>query len=299
MARVWYNAIVQSKVPGIGQVLTGSVGSCGDAAAYRNGEDMKKQVTRIIGTAAIICMTGSMAACGDSASKALTAEELFQKAIEETQDRVEMQVTGTTKTMGISMDTDCNVKTIKTDDSIELAMTGKFAMMEMSAYYVDGWMYMDMGELGKMKTQIDASDSTTLLGQLGVDQNALAQIDPTDCSELTLSKDDDGNHVVSYTVPADKVSAVVDAAGSAMNALTEDMELSYEDMTGTLVFDQNNELIKQTQHIKMTMNVEGTTMDTETDTVSTILATGDDVKITYPDFDDFEEIDASDLGLGE
>ena len=299
MARVWYNAIVQNKVPRIGQVLTGSVGSCGDVAAYRNGEDMKKQVTRIIGIAAIICMAGSMAACGDSASKALTVEELFQKAIEETQDRVEMQVTGTTKTMGISMDTDCNVKTIKTDDSIELAMTGKFAMMEMSAYYVDGWMYMDMGELGKMKTQIDADDSTTLLGQLGVDQNALAQIDPADCSELALSKDDDGNQVVSYTIPAEKVSEVVDAAGSAMNALTEDMELSYEDMTGTLVFDQKNELIKQTQHIKMNMNVEGTSMDTETDTVSTILATGDDVKITYPDFDDFEEIDASDLGLGE
>ena len=260
---------------------------------------MKKQVRRLIGTAAVICMAGSMAACGNSSSKDLTAEELFQKAIEETQDKVEMQITGTTKTMGISMDTDCNVKTIKTDDAIELAMTGKFAMMEMSAYYVDGWMYMDMGELGKMKTQIDASDSTTLLGQFGVDQNALAQIDPADCSELTLSKDDDGNNVVSYTLPADQVGEVVDSATSALGALTEDMEISYDDMTGTLVFDKDNELVKQTQHIKMTMNVEGTSTEAETDTESTILATGDDVKITYPDFDDFEEVDASDLGLGE
>ena len=92
---------------------------------------------------------------------------------------------------------------------------------------------------------------------------------------------------------------MVDSATSALGALTEDMEISYDDMTGTLVFDKDNELVKQTQHIKMTMNVEGTSTEAETDTESTILATGDDVKITYPDFDDFEEVDASDLGLGE
>lgn len=255
---------------------------------------MKSQMKKIICTATAVIMACSMAACG---SKTLSAEELYAKALEAGNQDVEMDINSSTSTMGMTMDTTYNMKTKQDGDTIEFAMSGTIMGIEMNMYYVDGWMYMDMGEYGKSKVEADADTANEYFGQMsGSSGSTLLDADVSSFSELTVGEDEEGNTVLNYVLPADKVAEYMDAAYEEL--LGEDMEgitITYGDMTGTITFDDNNEMTKQTQSISMNMDMEGTSVDTESSMEYVIKAVGENVQITYPDFSDYEEIDSSEF----
>lgn len=255
---------------------------------------MRIMVKKALGVITAIAMVGSMAACG-SKKDTMTAEELYAKAMESSKQDMEVEVTNTTTAMGMTIDSVYNMKTKNSDDAVELAMTGTVSGMELGMYYVDNWMYIDMGEYGKMKMEVDASMKDEYLEQMGVNGDSMLQADASDFSELKTAEDEDGNTVLTYVLPADKVSEVVDSASSMLGEDMEDVSITYGDMTGSITFDKNNEMIKQTQNVTMTMEMTGVTMNTESKTEYTVKATGEDVKITYPDFSDYEEVDSSEL----
>lgn len=258
------------------------------------GKEMRTMVKKALGVITAIAMVGSMAACG-SKKDTMTAEELYAKAMESSKQDMEVEVTNTTTAMGMTIDSVYNMKTKNSDDAVELAMTGTVSGMELGMYYVDNWMYIDMGEYGKMKMEVDASMKDEYLEQMGVNGDSMLQADASDFSELKTAEDEDGNTVLTYVLPADKVSEVVDSASSMLGEDMEDVSITYGDMTGSITFDKNNEMIKQTQNVTMTMEMTGVTMNTESKTEYTVKATGEDVKITYPDFSDYEEVDSSEL----
>lgn len=254
---------------------------------------MKSQMKKVICTAAAVVMTCSMAACGN---KALSAEELYAKALETGKQDVEMELTSSTETMGMTVDTVYNIKTKQDGDTVEFAMSGEMLGMQMNMYYVDNWMYIDMGEYGKMKVETDAEMANEYFGQMSGSGSSLLDVDASSFSELTVAEDEEGNTTLNYVLPADKVAEYMDSVYEEM--LGEDMEgisITYGDMTGTITFNDDNEMTKQTQNISMSMDVDGTTMDTESTTEYVIKAVGEDVQITYPDFSDYEEMDSSEF----
>lgn len=255
---------------------------------------MKSQMKKIICTASAVMMACSMAACG---SKTLSAEELYAKALETGKQDVEMDINSSTSTMGMTVDTTYNIKTKQDGDITEFAMTGTFMNIDMSMYYVDGWFYMDMGEYGKSKTETDMDTANEYFGQMsGGNGSSLLDVDASSFSQLTVAEDEEGNTVLNYVLPADKVAEYMDSVYEEM--LGESMEgitITYGDMTGTITFDDNNEMTKQTQSISMNMDMDGVSMDTDSTTEYIIKAVGEDVKITYPDFSDYEEVDSSEL----
>ncbi len=246
----------------------------------------------VIGAAAAMVMVCSMAACG---SEKLSAEELYAKALETGKQDMEMELSSSTSTMGMTVDTVYNIKTKQDDDTLEFAMSGEIMGMQMDMYYTDGWMYMDLGDMGKMKAEADEETANKYFGQMSGSESSLLEADVADFSELTAGEDEDGNTVLTYTLPADKVAEYMDSAQDMLGEDMEDIVITYGDMTGTITFNDDNEMIKQSQNVTMSMEMEGMTMDTESTTEYVIKAVGEDVKITYPDFSDFEEVDSSDF----
>ena len=250
------------------------------------------KMKKVIGLAAAMIMACSMAACGN---KELSAEELYAKALETGKQDMEMELSNSTATMGMTVDTVYNIKTKQDGDTIEFAMSGEIMGMQMDMYYVDGWMYMDLGEYGQMKVETDAETANEYFGQMSGGESSLLDVDAADFSELTVGEDEEGNTTLNYTLPADKVAEYMDAAADMLGEDMEGITITYGDMTGTITFNDDNEMTKQTQNVTMNMEMEGTNMDTESTTEYVIKAVGEDVEITYPDFSTYEEVDSAEF----
>lgn len=250
------------------------------------------KMKKVIGLAAAMIMACSMAACGN---KELSAEELYAKALETGKQDMELELSNSTATMGMTVDTVYNIKTKQDGDTIEFAMSGELMGMQMDMYFVDGWMYMDLGEYGQMKVETDAETANEYFGQMSGGESTLLDVDVADFSELTVGEDEEGNTTLTYTLPADKVAEYMDSAADMLGEDMEGVTMTYGDMTGTITFNDDNEMTKQTQNVTMNMEMEGMTMDTESTTEYVIKAVGEDVVITYPDFSTYEEMDSEEF----
>lgn len=201
-----------------------------------------------------------------------------------------------------------NMKMIVKDKDIQMACTMKTAAMDESMdigmWMKDGWLYMSMNdgtETANVKYPVD--DQTAALKELQIvdveamDVSGLAMID-----SLTAKKS--GSDTVYTVVIGDSMGGLMDNMTGMLSGDAADMALDIGTITASYTVGSSGKLksIDMTFSASMKMDIpgeDGQVLSMEVaydyDMTMKVNAMGSAVKITYPDFSKFQEIDPSQL----
>ena len=212
------------------------------------------------------------------------------------------------------MSMDGNMQMILDESDLQMAYDFDIGAMgetmTMREWLKDGWVYVESavenGETVRTKTQVNLEEQLALLEQV----QASASVDVVNVSGLAMV-----NSITSKTQGSDTVYTM-GITGSSMNGMmetafstlmgggtfpAEDLQtmmdmLSFGDITAVYTVDRSGDLKSIQMTFSVEMNVpaeEGGTpmaMTADYDMSMTVNATGDSVRITFPDFSSFEEV---------
>lgn len=197
-----------------------------------------------------------------------------------------------------------NMKMIVKGSDIQMATTMKTAAMgesmDIGMWMKDGWLYTSMsagGETANVKypvaDQMAAMEGMKIVDVEGMDVSGLAMID-----SLTSKKS--GSDTVYTVVIGDGMGGVMDNIMGMMDQDTADLALDIGEITASYTVGSDGKLksVAMTFSAAMKMDMPGDdgqsiTMNVayDYDMTMKVNATGSDVKITYPDFSKFQEVD--------
>lgn len=215
--------------------------------------------------------------------------------------KMDMTATMAGETEKTTSDVTGSMKMIVDGTDVQMAYTMKTATegvsVDMGMWMKDGWMYMtikDAEESFSYKYQI-ADELEVLEGLEGMqmaDMNVsgLAMID-----SITAAKS--GSDTVYTMVIGKGMAGILDGVMSMLGDEGDGFSMTIGDITAIYTVDRNGNLksMKMAFSAAMTMDLgeELGTMDAayDYDIAMTIKAMGDSVKITYPDFSAFQEMD--------
>lgn len=210
----------------------------------------------------------------------------------------------TTKTPSTSTG---NMKILVDGSDVQLAYVMKTSVegvsMDTSMWMKDGWMYLSMGDgEDTMNIKYPVADQLAALEGLGV-----VEVDAMDVSGLamidSLTAEKSGSDTV-YTMVLSKNLGGLMGGVSELIGQEADTGMDIGEIKAVLTVDRGGTLKKMamTFSASMTMSLpmeDGTTvpmsMDYDYDMTMTVNATGKSVKISFPDFSSFEEIDPAQL----
>lgn len=245
------------------------------------------------------------------AYRAMNDAALDTDAIDMDMDvKMDMTITAEGETMTMPMEMTGNVKTIVDDKGIRAAcdMTSSTMGMEVSqkTWLKDGWAYvsMAMGE-EEMKYKYRVLDEESVLEQIGavdpeaMDVSALAVI-------RSITAEKSGSNTVYTAVIDGKLGGMMtEAVQEALTATGEDaaMDMELSDITVVYTLDRSGAVksMHMTFDMKMdlSMDIEGETFAMDAayaiDMDLTVKATGKDVKISFPNFSGYQEMDPGQL----
>jgi hypothetical protein len=254
----------------------------------------------------------ALAGCADT-TKALTAEDVYTKAQEKENaaDQVDvdmvidmtMTLTDGTDTQDISFTMDASMRAQdanKETMAFEMPMTISIAQlgMTMSAdiYYADGYYMIDvMGQ--KMKCRMDLADAVEQLQSS--DMASLSSLDLLQDLTMTEQTAEDGKtkqYLLNYTMSPEALGDIYDQMLATLG-MDDESAITWDTITGTLLVSEDFDVLAQTANAAFSMDVQGTAIACTMTMDSTYNEIGSDFALNIPDADDFEEVDASDLGL--
>ncbi len=227
---------------------------------------------------------------------------------------IDMSVTQDGETVSMPMSMDGSKQMILDENDLQMAYDFDIGAMgetmTMREWLKDGWVYVESavenGEAVRTKTQVNLEEQLALLEQV----QASASVDVVNVSGLAMV-----NSITSKTQGSDTVYTM-GITGSSMNGMmetafstlmgggtfpAEDLQtmmdmLSFGDITAVYTVDRSGDLKSIQMTFSVEMNVpaeEGGTpmaMTADYDMSMTVNATGDSVRITFPDFSSFEEV---------
>ena len=227
---------------------------------------------------------------------------------------IDMSVTQDGETVSMPMSMDGSMQMILDENDLQMAYDFDIGAMgetmTMREWLKDGWVYVESavenGEAVRTKTQVNLEEQLALLEQV----QASASVDVVNVSGLAMV-----NSITSKTQGSDTVYTM-GITGSSMNGMmetafstlmgggtfpAEDLQtmmdmLSFGDITAVYTVDRSGDLKSIQMTFSVEMNVpaeEGGTpmaMTADYDMSMTVNATGDSVRITFPDFSNFEEV---------
>lgn len=200
------------------------------------------------------------------------------------------------------------------DAQIEMTYTFDISAMgdsmTMSEWLTDGWVYVQMeenGETVRTKTQVNTEETQALLDQI---QSAASMTSPASSvsglamvDSITVSTSG-GRTVYTMVIDQSSIGAVMDAVLGMLNtdgssadaALMEDFldGMNFSDITAVYTVGSDGQMRDMRMQFSVTM---GTTpgapnesLKMDYDMTVTVNATGDSVRITFPNFSNFEEV---------
>ena len=227
--------------------------------------------------------------------------------------QIEMTYTGDSSesvTLGMSG----NMRMILDESDIQMAYTFDISAMgdtmTMSEWLTDGWVYVQMeenGETVRTKTQVNTEETQALLDQI---QSAASMTSPASSvsglamvDSITVSTSG-GRTVYTMVISQSSIGSVMDAVLGMLNtdgssvdaALMESFldTMNFSDITAVYTVGSDGQVRDMRMQFSVTM---GTTpgapnesLKMDYDMTVTVNATGDSVRITFPDFSDFEEV---------
>ena len=222
---------------------------------------------------------------------------------------IDMSVAQDGETVSMPMTMDGNIQMILDEDDLQMACDFDIGMMGETMttreWLKDGWVYLESivenDEAVRTKTQADLAEQLALIEQA----QATADLDMVNVSGLAMV-----DSITVQTQGANTVYTMV-ITGSSMEGMLHILRefpdgsdlvgpiaegSHFGDITAVYTVDRSGDLkdIQMTYSIEMTVPAEegGTpmVMTAAYDMSMTVNATGDSVRITFPDFSSFEEV---------
>ena len=222
---------------------------------------------------------------------------------------IDMTVAQDGETVSMPMTMEGSMQMILDEDDLQMACDFDIGMMGETMttreWLKDGWVYVEStvenGEAVRTKTQADLAEQLALIEQA----QATADLDMVNVSGLAMV-----DSITVQTQGANTVYTMV-ITGSSMEGMLHILRefpdgsglvgpiaegSHFGDITAVYTVDRSGDLkdIQMTYSIEMTVPAEegGTpmVMTAAYDMSMTVNATGDSVRITFPDFSDFEEL---------
>lgn len=251
---------------------------------------MKKRIVTVI-----ICILLSICSFwGCNLFKRQTPEEALKQILEKSNEIEDMDLSYSTITIvevdGEKLETPVNIDAkIKNGLSNDMIMEMKMEMkiygitIESMSYYADGYYYTEMAGM-KVKQKMDSSE---ILEQT---KNILRYRDLEMGMFKEIKRESKGKQqIFIFKGNPDKMSEYLEKIVSPLKEiLGNDLKYTVNNMEGSIV-TQNDEVIESNIDIDMEMLVDGKESKVSTKSTSKINATGDDVKISFPDFSEYEE----------
>ena len=224
--------------------------------------------------------------------------------------QMDMTITAEGETMQVPSTMRGNLKMIVAeDDSVQMAYTMKTVSqgesVDMDIWMKDGWVYLSTemnGEAMKLKYSVeDQLAAVEGLGTVNVDAMSVSGLAMLE--SVTAKKASGGN--TEYTIViGEGVNSLVENVLGMMGQDVGSMDMRLGKMTATYTVDSKGNMKKVdmsfTASVKMDVPMEdGQTYsmaaDYDYDMTMTVNATGKNVKVTFPNFSDFQEIDLSQM----
>ena len=227
---------------------------------------------------------------------------------------IDMSVTQDGETVSMPMTMDGSMQMVLDENNLQMAYDFDIGAMgetmTMREWLTDGWVYVEStvenGETVRTKTQVNLEEQLALIEQT----QTTASMDMVNVSGLAMV-----DSITAQTQGANTIYTLV-ISGSSMNSMmgsafismlgsdtlpAEDLQammdmLTFDDITAVYTVDRSGSLQDIQMTFAMELNIpaeEGSTpmvMTAAYDMTMTVNATGDSVRITFPDFSDFEEV---------
>ena len=222
--------------------------------------------------------------------------------------QMDMTITAEGETMQVPSTMRGNLKMIVAeDDSVQMAYTMKTVSqgesVDMDIWMKDGWVYLSTemnGEAMKLKYSVeDQLAAVEGLGTVNVDAMSVSGLAMLE--SVTAKKASGGN--TEYTIVIGEcVNSLVENVLGMMGQDVGSMDMRLGKMTATYTVDSKGNMKKVdmtfTASVKMDVPMEdgqsySMAADYDYDMTMTVNATGKNVKVTFPNFSDFQEIDLS------
>ena len=222
--------------------------------------------------------------------------------------QMDMTITAEGETMLVPSTMRGNLKMIVAeDDSVQMAYTMKTVSqgesVDMDIWMKDGWVYLSTemnGEAMKLKYSVeDQLAAVEGLGTVNVDAMSVSGLAMLE--SVTAKKASGGN--TEYTIViGEGVNSLVENVLGMMRQDVGSMDMRLGKMTATYTVDSKGNMKKVdmtfTASVKMDVPMEdgqsySMAADYDYDMTMTVNATGKNVKVTFPNFSDFQEIDLS------
>ena len=222
--------------------------------------------------------------------------------------QMDMTITAEGETMQVPSTMRGNLKMIVAeDDSVQMAYTMKTVSqgesVDMDIWMKDGWVYLSTemnGEAMKLKYSVeDQLAAVEGLGTVNVDAMSVSGLAMLE--SVTAKKASGGN--TEYTIVIGQgVNSLVENVLGMMGQDVGSMDMRLGKMTATYTVDSKGNMKKVdmtfTASVKMDVPMEdgqsySMAADYDYDMTMTVNATGKNVKVTFPNFSDFQEIDLS------
>ena len=224
--------------------------------------------------------------------------------------QMDMTITAEGETMQVPSTMRGNLKMIVAeDDSVQMAYTMKTVSqgesVDMDIWMKDGWVYLSTemnGEAMKLKYSVeDQLAAVEGLGTVNVDAMSVSGLAMLE--SVTAKKASGGN--TEYTIViGEGVNSLVENVLGMMGQDVGSMDMRLGKMTATYTVDSKGNMKKVamtfTASMKMDMPLEdglavSMSAEYDYDMTMTVNATGKAVKITFPDFSDYLEMDPSQM----
>lgn len=256
-----------------------------------------------------LAMAVSLAACG---AKPLTAEEVYTKAEEKSaaMEKVDADMTidmtmelaaeGETQTIDMTVGASMRGENVgKEGMRFEMPMSVSMPMLGMSmnvnSYYADGYYMMDM--MGtKIKTPMDLDRAIEQIQSSGMAE--LGSVDLLKDLAMTEveSEDKKKQYQLTYTMDPEALGGFYDEYLGSMG-LGDESQITWGDIAGTLLVDKEFNIVNQTMTADFSMTVEGETVSCSMAMDAVYKTIDEDFALNIPDASEYEEVDASVMGV--
>ena len=227
---------------------------------------------------------------------------------------IDMSVTQDGETVSMPMTMDGSMQMVLDENNLQMAYDFDIGAMgetmTMREWLTDGWVYVEStvenGETVRTKTQVNLEEQLALIEQT----QATASMDMVNVSGLAMvdsitAQTQGTNTIYTLVISGSSMNSMMGSAFSSMlgsdTLPAEDLQammdmLTFDDITAVYTVDRSGSLQDIQMTFAMELNIpaeEGSTpmvMTAAYDMTMTVNATGDSVRITFPDFSAFEEV---------
>lgn len=252
---------------------------------------MKRKILTTIMCVAMVM--SSLAGCGKQDPKVELSKVMEQASkvtdIDMTSSmRISMEAQG--EKLDMPMEMDIKTKNSKSDDismemGINMEVNGQ--EVEMETYYANGYYYMDASGT-KIKYAMDVAE---IKKQLESSMN-YQELTSDMFQEVSLEEKGD-SRVFAFKGNLDKMSEYLEKSlASLENAMAQELEYKFSDVEGIIKVDEDDVMKEMALNFGMNLTVQGQEVSATVESTNKINATGSDVELDMPDFEEYQEIEA-------